>query len=321
MDAAVAARSVTCSRYAIGFATKADDADLRRLLRETPMPGPIQLSLEREPNFFAATRAEGGRHYTVALRGRQTGQLAAMGSRSVHELFVNGQPQHVGYLSQLRIASEHRGHSRQLLRMGFDLLRQTHAADEVSFDITTVVADNKVARRILEAGVPGLPCYTPVDRILTMLLSTTGRMGQASRLPSPITAGGAAGLQFATAKIPVEGVWDQRAFKQLVVRGYSPWLRWSRWFLRLPPVGTVLPVAYLTLAGRQDIDLDETRAAAREAGCRWLALGFSARHPWAEFVRCRYRPRVYESILYVVHEPGTTVKLDGRIPHVEVALL
>jgi hypothetical protein len=286
------------------------------------MPGPIQVSLEREPSFFAAARQEGGRHHTACVRDLQSGRVVAMGSRSVHELFVNGQRQHVGYLSQLRIAAEHRGHSRQLLRMGFDLLRQTHAADEAPFDITTVVAHNKVARRILEAGLPGLPCYTPVDRILTMLLSTTSMVRHAPHLPSvPITAGGASGLQFVAAKVPVVGVWDQRAFKQIVVRGYSPWLRRCRWLLRLPPVGTVLPLAYLTLGGRENIDLDGAWAAAREAGCRWLAVGFSVRHPLAEFVRHRYRPRVYESILYVVHEPDTTVKLDGRIPHVEVALL
>jgi len=93
MDTTVIARPLTDSRYAIGLATAADDADLRRLLRETPMPGPIEVSLERESDFFAAARQEGGRHHTVAIRDRLTGRLAAMGSRSVYEMFVDGQPQ------------------------------------------------------------------------------------------------------------------------------------------------------------------------------------------------------------------------------------
>ncbi|HUJ71986.1 MAG TPA: hypothetical protein VLZ30_07060 [Verrucomicrobiae bacterium] len=319
MDTTLTARPLTNGRYVIGLATQADEAGLRRLLRETPMPGPIQITLEREPDFFAATQQEGGRYYTAAIRDRQTGQLVAMGSRSVRKLFVNGHPRRIGYLSQLRIAPEHRRHSRQFLRMGFDLLRQTHAEDEMPFDITTIVADNEVARRLLEAGLPGLPRYTPVERILTMLLPVRG---PASRAPSlPGTTGGAPILQFAPVEIPCSGVWDQRMFKQIVVRGYSPWLRRCRWLWRLPAVGTVLPVAYWSCPSLTNDDLDAARAAAREKGCRWLAFGLSERHSLVDVVRRRYRPRVYKSILYVVHEPDTTVELDGRIAHVEVALL
>ncbi|MGD0058345.1 MAG: hypothetical protein ABSD58_02915 [Verrucomicrobiia bacterium] len=319
MDTTLAPRPLTSTRYVIGFATQADDAGLRRLLRETPMPGPIQISLEREPDFFAAAQQEGGRYYTAIIRDRQTGQPVAMGSRSVHELFVNGQPRLIGYLSQLRIATEHRRHGRQFLRMGFDLLRQTHAEDEMSFDITTIVTGHEVARRLLEAGLPGLPRYTPVERILTMLLPVRG---PASREPAlPVTTGVTPVPQFAPAELPHNGVWDQRMFKQIVVRGYNPWLRWCRWLWRLPPVGTVLPVAYWTYPSLTSDDLDTARAAAREKGCRWLAFGLSERHSLVNIVRRRYRPRVYESILYVVHDPDTTVELDGRIAHVEVALL
>ncbi len=36
-----------------GVAERADDPEIRALLRATPMAGAISLSLEREPNFFA----------------------------------------------------------------------------------------------------------------------------------------------------------------------------------------------------------------------------------------------------------------------------
>ena len=36
------------------LATQADDPDLRHLLRENPFPGRIQVTFEREPNFFLA---------------------------------------------------------------------------------------------------------------------------------------------------------------------------------------------------------------------------------------------------------------------------
>jgi hypothetical protein len=303
--------------FHIDFATTADDAGLRRLLRETPMPGAIQVSLEREPSYFAAAQAEGGRHYTVCARDAATGEIIAMGSRSVRELYVNGIPQLVGYLSQLRVAPSCRHLSRSLVRRGFALLRETHALDEAPFDITTIVAGNDTARRLLEAGLPELPRYTPVERIWTMLLPVRGS-AQPPVAPLRIADEPApCPRQFSPVESCPGPVWDQRAIKQIVVRGYSPWLRRCRWLLRLPPVGSVLPVAYLT---RFPFTADDF-TTARPQGCRWLAFGLSARHPLAEVVRKRYRPAVYESTLYIVHDLGTTVALDGRISQVEVALL
>ena len=288
----------------VGFAAEADDAGLRRLLRETPMPGPIRVSLEREPSYFGACRAEGGRHYTVCARDPETGRIIGMGCRTVRELYVNGEPQRVGYLNQLRIAPGYRHMSPKLLGRGFALLRETRAADEAPFDITTIVGHNLTARRVLEAGLPGLPRYRPIERIITMVIPV--RRGQRPLTEdTDITHPG----QFQTVG-PLPPVWDQRAFKQVVVRGYESWLRRFRWLLRLPPVGTVLPLAYAT-----HFPLDW------ETDCRWLAFGLAARHPLAATIRKQYRPRVYESLLYVVHEPGIKVNLDGRLAHVEVALL
>jgi hypothetical protein len=364
MDTTVIARPLTDSRYAIGLATAADDDDLRRLLRETPMPGPIEVSLEREPDFFAAARQEGGRHHTVAIRDRLTGRLAAMGSRSVYEMFVDGQPQRVGYLSQLRIAPEHRRPGRQLLRLGFDLLRQTHAEGEASFDITTIIDGNETARRILEAGLPGLPRYQRLEEFVTFLLPVRGGV-RAGRRGIEVATGSALLLpgildclerfgrrhQFAwhwTSNIlPPErfyvalagdhiagclALWDQRAFKQVVIRGYDRTMTWRRPLLnllgaRLPPVGEPLAHAHLSHVAVDDDDpqvLAALLAAAMEGARRdkldCVTIGSAARHPLSEVVRRCYRCREYVSILYAVHwdQPPT---LDGRIPHPEVAVL
>jgi len=363
MDTTVIARPLTDSRYAIGLATAADDDDLRRLLRETPMPGPIEVSLEREPDFFAAARQEGGRHHTVAIRDRLTGRLAAMGSRSVYEMFVDGQPQRVGYLSQLRIAPEHRRPGRQLLRLGFDLLRQTHAEGEASFDITTIIDGNETARRILEAGLPGLPRYQRLEEFVTFLLPV--RRGSRAGSAIHVASGSALLLpgildclerfgrrhQFAwhwTSNIlPPErfyvalagdhiagclALWDQRAFKQVVIRGYDRTMTWRRPLLnllgaRLPPVGEPLAHAHLSHVAVDDDDpqvLAALLAAAMEGARRdkldCVTIGSAARHPLSEVVRRCYRCREYVSILYAVHwdQPPT---LDGRIPHPEVAVL
>jgi hypothetical protein len=331
----------------VTLASEADDAELRQLLRETPMGGRIGLSLEREPGFFAAARREAERHATVLARDAETGRLLGMGSRSVRRLWVNGEPRLVGYLGQLRIASRART-PRQTLAEGFRLLAATRLPDEAPFDITTIVRDNAAARRLLESDRPGMPRYRPVEPIVTMLLPVrrkNRRRGRGSGLPS--TGGqldrGLHAYQFAPVWSDAElgrlgpvrsgaghclATWDQRSFKQAVVRSYAPWLRRFSWLLGLPQPDTVLPIAYLvglaldeTAPGAFLDLLEEALDVAGGTDCRWLVLGLASRHPFASLVRRRFRPLVYESVLYVVHDPDVAVELDGRVAHVEVSLL
>jgi hypothetical protein len=306
------------------FAVETDDAALRRLLREASMPGSIQISLEREPSYFDAANSEGGRYYTFCARDSVTGEVFAMGCRTVRELYVNGQPHLVGYLSQLRIAPRYRHLGRSLLRQGFALLNNARAKDETFFDITTIVASNQNAKRLLECGLPYLPRYTPVEQILTFMLPTRDWRDvlplKTSRGESPETRMEGP-LQFAPVLPLPEPIWDQRAFKQIVIRGYSTWLRRCRWLLRMPLVGAVLPAVYLTGSPPDFSRLDTMRRMARAMGGQWLALALAARNPWVHWLRRHYRPRIYESTLYVVHPPDMPVKLDGRSVHVEAALL
>jgi len=306
------------------------------------MPGPIQISLEREPSYFAAGRREGGRHYTICAREVSSGSVVAMGSRAVHEVFVNGEPRRVGFLGQLRIAPAHRRFGRFLLQKGFEFLQRTCASDESPFDITTIVASNAVARNTLEKALPGFPVFTAIERVMTMLLPVRRHLlrVRAQTDFSGVAGGNDPRLQFAPVhanpEARVHGVpgasvarWDQRTFKQAVVRGYSPLLRHMRWVSRLPRSGAPVPMAYLTSFRVDDDDarlcsalLDEALAAAKqETDCRWLTLALPLRHPMTSLVLRRYRPHVYESILYAVHSRSTVVPLDGRMAQVEVSLL
>jgi hypothetical protein len=314
----------TLSSLDLDFACETDDAGLRRLLRTTPMPGSIQISLEREPSYFGSARAEGGRHCTFCARDRTTGSVIAMGCRVVRELYVNGRPQQVGYLSQLRIAAGYRHYGRSLLSLGFCLLNKTRANNEAPFDITTIVAGNRSARRLLECGLPNLPRYTAVERILTFLLPARSWSGSRSwNIPKEeYSKNQVSGLlQFAPVQ-PLPGpIWDQRAFKQIVIRGYSERMRRFRRLLRLPPVGSVVPAVYLTENPPDLNQLTTMKARARGMGARYLAFALAAGHPWTNALLRHSRAHIYESILYVVHQPDVPAPLDGRCAHVEAALL
>ena len=359
-----------------------DDPEIRRLLRDNPMDGEIRVSLEREPNAFLAAAVEGEPHRTIVARdpsgGRFAGNIVGMGSRSVWNAFVNGEPVRLGYLSQLRVDRAFRGRKRLLVE-GYSLLRSFRDSDELPFDLTSIIADNAVARRLLEAGLPGLPAYREIEGFSTLVLPATSRSrkvsgierGTLGRLPgiaaclernrrryqfapnfsvedllSPERSRGLAPEDFFVALSGSEVVgclalWDQSGFKQVVVRGYAP--RPARWrpFLnqlnrlspllgtpRLPEPGQILPHAYLShvAVGEDDHGIfqalvEAAYAEARARGLVYIVIGLASRHPWLQWLKKRFRPREYASALYTVHWEDGGEALDGRIPHVEVALL
>jgi len=352
-----------------------DDPELRRLLRDNPMDGEIRVSLEREPNAFLSAAVEGEPHRTIVARDPSGGGIVGMGSRSVWNAFVNGEPRRLGYLSQLRVDRAWRGKKR-LLTGGYELIRSFREPDELPFDLTTIVADNQVARRLLGAGLPGLPAYREIEGFTTLVLPATSRPRTVSgieRGTGERMAGIAACLErngrrhqfaprFSTADLlspersrglapedfflAVSGgevvgclsLWDQSGFKQAVVRGYGPRLaRWRPWINllspllrtpRLPDPGQILPHAYIAHLA---VDGDDpaifqalTEAAFAEARARryvYVVIGLASRHPWLPWLKRRFRAREYASTLYAVHWEDGPDALDGRMPHVEVALL
>lgn len=359
--------------FSIEPATPEDDPELRRLLRDNPMDGAIRVSLEREPNAFLAAAVEGEPHYTIVARHPRAG-VVGLGSRSVWNAFVNGEPCRLGYLSQLRVDRAWRGRKRLLLG-GYQWLRSFRAPGELAFDLTSIIADNQVARRLLGAGLPGLPAYREIEPFITLVIPTGRgrRQPKLERGTRERMAGVAACLErnrrryqfapFFTAAdllspersrglapesfhLAMDGgrvagclaLWDQSGFKQVVVRGYSAGLaRWRPWLNRLAPLlgtprlpdpGEPLPHAYLSHLA---VDGDDpgvfqalVESAYAEACARryaYVVIGLAARHPWLSWLRRRFRAREYASVLYAVHWEDGAPELDGRIPHVEAALL
>jgi hypothetical protein len=136
--------------------------------------------------------------------------------------------------------------------------------------------------------------------------------------------------------------WDQRAFKQVVVRGYSS--RLARWrplvnalspltgVPRLPDVGRPLQFAYLSHVAVDEHEdervlIDLVKAAAGDAarrGLQYVVLGLSAAHPMMPAVRRAFKHRAYDSILHVAFWPeaaALATALDGRPSHPELAIL
>lgn len=155
--------------------------EIRRLLQETVIPGWIELAYEREPDYLLGCGAEGPLQQTVIARDIRDGSVVGSFSRSVRMAYVNGEARQLGYLGLLRLARQYRGRIAYL-RDGYEACRRyLHSDGATPYYLTSIINDNHVARRVLTAGVPGLPVYRPLDQFVTLAL--TGRYSL--RRPTP----------------------------------------------------------------------------------------------------------------------------------------
>lgn len=135
-------------------------------------------------------------------------------------------------------------------------------------------------------------------------------------------------------------LWDQREFRQTVIRGFSRRMAAIRPLINLaaaalgtagiPSVGSVLAQGFFSplavAAGREDLLLPLVGAGlslARERRLDYVTLGFAASDSRAAMLRRHVRCREYRSRLYRVSWPeaGSGVVLDDRPVAPEVALL
>lgn len=369
------------SRLDFELATPADDADLRRLLRENPIAGSISLSFEREPCYFDAAAVEGPIHQTIVARESDSGHVIAFGNRSVRPLFVNGQVQDIGYMSQLRVNPMY-GKGLYLARGlagGFKKYHDLHQDGRAPFYLMSVIEDNLPARRLLTSGLPEYPHAREYARMFTYAIYPGRRKRE---LPLPASRRIVRGdekyaseivdwlnrnhsrkqfaphwtcdslffpnLSPADFFIALDGdrlvgclaCWDQAAFKQTVVRGYSGSLkRWRKlinMFSRfdiapyLPAPNTALRYSYASHIAVDQDDPEIFNALLRamyyynhEQRYDYFTIGLAESNPFRRIVET-FRPLTYISQIYLVDWDdggGSLASIDQRVPGLEIALL
>jgi hypothetical protein len=356
-------------------ATPDDDAAIRRLLRDNPMAGSISLSFEREPGYFAGAGVASAVDDTILVYEAE--RLLCMGRSTTREATVDGAVRRVAYLGELRLDAA-AANRVALLRGGYRFFRELPAAP-ADFTFTSIAADNHRALRLLERSLPGFPTYTFLADYVTLVLPVPRRALPTSVHTTPATDDHVpelVGLLNAHAArhtlaphwtperltslsrhgLPLEhfhlsfagpqliagaAIWDQRSFRQTVIRGYEPALATARPFLNLsarlfgtphlPPIGSTLAHACLSplaLAAGHDALLPDFVAAslntARTRRLEFLTLGLVATDPRIPVLEKRFRPRLYRSRLYRVTWPDAEAKpasLPSSPLWPEVALL
>lgn len=155
------------------------EAVLRDMCRTMAMPGWVRVAYAREPDFFAAASVAGS--FQQTLIATQGGRLAAFGCRSVRQVYLNGNPLDLGYLSSLRLQPWARNHTT--LAHGYRFLHRLHEDGRTPAYLSTIVAGNTAATGILTSDRAGLPHYQDLGRYITYAISLPAR--QRHRLFSP----------------------------------------------------------------------------------------------------------------------------------------
>lgn len=268
------------------LATHEDDAALRRAFSATPMEGGMRLAFEREPSFFEALRVQGDEVQVMVCEDTGDGQIVAIGTRCLSRAFVNGTPQCVGYLSDLRILPAWR--KGTVLARGWKFFRTLDADGRVDLYHTAIFSENAAARSALSRARASVPEYHPLGSFITAGIHPSSEAPSSSphlRLTRGNTSGLPVIVEFLNAHnasrqfapvhrledfspggrwrdfraedffltwngahlCGVAGVWDQSAFKQTRVLGYAG--KW-RWLYHLSRVThQLLPVPRLPAPG------------------------------------------------------------------------
>lgn len=330
----------------------ADEPVVRDILARVATGGKIQLSFQREPDAFGGSFGAVAHDFILA-RNRVSGDYVGVCERVVREVFVNGELQRLPYLAGLRVVPGFR-HRMLVLRGGFEAVRRLLGSPEdLPWSLTSIMSDNAPARRLLGANLRGMPRYEALGEMSTFAFQAQGKAESeharesdlpqiASLLQRNATQQFASAWSLETLRGAMESgwlwprdflllkrrgairgvaaLWDQSAYRQVVVAGYSPWLARARPFINLaagllrlphlPRPGGNLRAAYLShlvFDDGQPEDLLEliaaARAEARRRGIEILLLGLAAEHPLARAIRALPRQREFRSQLYVVRWP------------------
>jgi hypothetical protein len=191
-----------------------------------------------------------------------------MGRCSRRLAWVNGRATEVGYLAELRLDATARGRFA-LLRDGYRYFAEVERDQPAELYFTSIGADNARARRLLESGVRGLPAYTFLAELSTVVIPVPRRPRCAKLHIEPATSDDVPEMlrllheqarrqqlasvwtaqtfldlsrqglplsRFMLARkegelVACGALWDQRAFRQTAIGGYEGWLRIARPFL------------------------------------------------------------------------------------------
>jgi hypothetical protein len=164
------------------LATMDDNTRILEFFDRAPMQtSGFALQYRRAPDFFRLLRYQGDRAHVV-INVDDHGAVRGLGTLSLRTAWIGGAPATVGYLGDLRV-----GFDRTVIRHWRTLFADliTHARDieelaECDAWLTTIMDDNRLARRVLASDRADAPTYVPLApftmrNVVARLPFTNGR--------------------------------------------------------------------------------------------------------------------------------------------------
>jgi hypothetical protein len=366
-------------QLAIHLATPADDAAIRQLLRREPMPGRIRVTYQREPEFRLGCQVAGEDCQVLVARRQDNGEIVGLASRSVRRVFVNGCEERLGYLGQLRIDPRFRGRwlvsrgfsqlkrlhdgdplpgylasivdgNREATGVLVEHRRRIFPEFHAVAECRTLAIDVRRAKPAISAGVRiSTPAASELPELAAFLrMSGSQRQFYPAWTEDSLNRLSSLGLGIDDLRIArrggelvgVAGLWDQSAYKQTVVHGYSGWLKTAAPFYNLgaawlgratlPRPGEKVHSAYLSLVSIVNDEIGVFRSLLREVynfarsrGLDYLLAGFDSRDPLLPAAE-EYSHVTYPSRLYFAEWPDggcSYGQLDGRPAYLDIATI
>jgi radical SAM superfamily enzyme YgiQ (UPF0313 family) len=157
-------------RFEMGMAERSSpiDAECRELLSQCGMTGAIEKVATAEPSFFDSLAVLGKYQRVWTLRDcARLGRLVGMGVLAEKPAWIGGERVATGYLTLLRIHPDYQ--RRGLTAFGYGGFVEHLGGDVPSVCLTAIFNDNVRAIATLAAGRRGVPTYTPVAALITLI--------------------------------------------------------------------------------------------------------------------------------------------------------
>lgn len=149
----------------VRVADRGDSAALCGLLRKVHIKSALDITQERDPDFFRLLEMHLGEHEVLIAEGKD-GSAGGLGSLSVRPGWIDGERRQVGYLGDLRIVPGSR--AAVVMPKVFELfLRRARDRWGAELFHTVIFDENELARRVLVERRKERRKDLPIYRVMT----------------------------------------------------------------------------------------------------------------------------------------------------------
>ena len=128
------------------IASSCNDAEIRKILNNNPVPGHVSLVYAKNPSYFQAAMIGNQDTKTLVIKN-DSEKIIAFQTTATRRVYCNGRAVTIGYLSNLRMDKNYKG--KGLLKEGFEFLKQVHSQIKVPFYFSTIISGNNSAANTL----------------------------------------------------------------------------------------------------------------------------------------------------------------------------